>query len=80
MRKIILVIMCCGLKDATILDLQWNMWAVQLSSLLVSKALDVYSGLLSEVACDFDKLQKVLFYRGTILLSKALVRDFSVRN
>ena len=48
---------------ATIAGWQRDTWAVRLSPLLTGKALDVYSGLSSEDARDYDKLRKALLLR-----------------
>ena len=53
-------------RYATIAGWQRDTWAVRLSPLLSGKALDVYSGLSSEDARDYDKLQKALLQRYDI--------------
>ena len=50
-------------RYATIAGWQRDTWAVWLSPLLTGKALNVYSGLSSEDARDYDKLRKALLQR-----------------
>ena len=50
-------------RYATIAGWQRDMWAVRLSPFLTGKAFDVYSGLSSEDARDYDKLRKALLQR-----------------
>ena len=50
-------------KNATIADWQRDTWAVWLNPLPTGKALDVYSGLSSEDARNYDKLRKALLQR-----------------
>ena len=50
-------------RYATIAGWQQYTWAVRLSPLFSGKALDVYSGLSSEDARDYDKLRKALLQR-----------------
>ena len=50
-------------RYATIAGWQRDTWAVRLSPLFTGEALDVYSGLSSEDARDYDKLRKALLQR-----------------
>ena len=50
-------------RYATIAGSKRDTWAVLLSSLFISKALDIYSGLSSDDVRDYDKLRKALLQR-----------------
>ena len=50
-------------RYATIVGWQRDTWAVRLSRLLTGKALDVYFGLSSEDARNYDKLRKALLQK-----------------
>ena len=50
-------------RYATIAGWQRGTWAIWLNPLLTGKALDVYSGLSSEDARNYDKLRKALLHR-----------------
>ena len=50
-------------RCSTIAGWQRDTWAVRLSPLLTGKALNVYSGLSSEDARDYNKLRKALIQR-----------------
>ena len=50
-------------RYATCQHWRWESWAVNLSTLLSGKALDVYSRLSSNDANDYDKLKEVLLRR-----------------
>ena len=50
----------CFERYATVAGWERSDWATRLSPLLSGRALDVYSGLSSEQARDYHKLQKAL--------------------
>ena len=50
-------------RYTTIAGWQRDTWAVRLSPLLTVKALDIFSGLSSKDACDYDNLTEALQQR-----------------
>ena len=65
-------------RYATIAGWQRNTCAVRLNPLFTGKALDVYPGLSSEDARNYDKLRKS--HRGLILPSKDIARGLGMLN
>ena len=66
-------------RFATIAGWQRDTWAVRFSPVLTGKALDVYFGLSSKDARNYEKLRK-LRYRGMILPNKDIASGLVMLN